>query len=603
MSSVTPPPRDLVATTPTGTVGAPIDDEEERGALSPVDRIHRFLHGQPVAGPAIVLVLATIVFSFLSDTFLTTTNMSLIVQQVMTIGILAIGQTIVILTAGIDLSVGAMMVLTSVIMGKMAVQNGVPDLLALLIGFGAGAALGLVNGILVTRVKLPPFIVTLGTWQVFFALNLWYSKSETIRSQDVESEAWLLRWLGRAFTILDTRITYGSILMIGLYVAFWYVMKWTAWGQHVYASGDDAEAAELSGIRVGRVGADRPHRFDQPAVGSGRQPRHDQRRGDRRDEPVRRPRPDRRDAARRADRRRLPQRARAGARRRAVAELRDRRADHHRREHRPVDPEGSCMSEPRNTNGAVLEARGLVKRFGSVTALDGTDFDLREGEVLAIIGDNGAGKTSLIKCLTGAQIPDDGEIFLDGEPVTFKNPLESRAAGIGTVYQSLAVSPALDITTNLFLGRERRRAGILGSVFRMLDRSTMERYARQRITDLGIMTLQNINQAVETLSGGQRQAVAVARAAAFATRLVVMDEPTAALGVRETRRVLDLIRRMRDRGLPIILISHHMPNVFDVADRIHIQRLGRRVAVVTPQSHTMSEAVAIMTGATVDSAA
>ena len=247
----------------------------------------------------------------------------------------------------------------------------------------------------------------------------------------------------------------------------------------------------------------------------------------------------------------------------------------------------------------VLQGVGLVKRFGRVTALDGADFELREGEILAVIGDNGAGKTSLIKCLSGAQTPDDGEVLLDGQPVTFKNPLEARAAGIETVYQTLAVSPALDIATNMFLGREPRRSGALGSVFRMLDRPKMESFARQKMTDLGLLTIQNINQAVETLSGGQRQGVAVARAAAFATRLVILDEPTAALGVRETRRVLDLIKQVRDNGLPIILISHNMPNVFEIADRIHIQRLGRRVAVVMPKSHSMAEAVSIMTGAAV----
>ncbi len=172
-----------------------------------------------------------------------------------------------------------------------------------------------------------------------------------------------------------------------------------------------------------------------------------------------------------------------------------------------------------------------------------------------------------------------------------------RAAGIETVYQTLAVAPALDIATNMFLGRERRRPGPLGSILRMMDTPGMRRDAKRTLDDLGIGTLQDITQPVETLSGGQRQAVAVARAAAFGSKVVILDEPTAALGVRESGQVLQLIRDLRDRGLPVILISHNMPHVFEVADRIHIQRLGRRVAVVTPESHTMSEAVAIMTGA------
>ncbi|MEV6235815.1 ATP-binding cassette domain-containing protein [Lentzea sp. NPDC051838] len=245
----------------------------------------------------------------------------------------------------------------------------------------------------------------------------------------------------------------------------------------------------------------------------------------------------------------------------------------------------------------VLQARGLVKRYGKVTALAGSDIELLPGEILAVIGDNGAGKSSLIKALSGAVIPDEGSIFVDGEEVSFSTPLDARRAGIETVHQSLAVSPSLDIAANLFLGRERRRPGVLGSVFRMLDRAGMREEARRQLDALGIMTIQNPGQAVETLSGGQRQAVAVARAAAFGSRVVIMDEPTAALGVRESRAVLDLILQVRERGLPVILISHNMPHVFEVADRIHIQRLGRRKAVVDPKSVSMSDAVAIMTGA------
>ncbi|MDT7782025.1 MAG: fructose transport system ATP-binding protein [Pseudonocardiales bacterium] len=245
----------------------------------------------------------------------------------------------------------------------------------------------------------------------------------------------------------------------------------------------------------------------------------------------------------------------------------------------------------------VLRASGLVKRYGRVTALAGADIELLPGEILAVIGDNGAGKSSLIKALSGAVIPDEGSIFVDGAEVSFSSPLDARRAGIETVHQSLAVSPSLDIAANLFLGRERRRPGVLGSVFRMLDRAGMRDEARRQLDALGIMTIQNPGQAVETLSGGQRQAVAVARAAAFGSRVVIMDEPTAALGVRESRAVLDLILQVRERGLPVILISHNMPHVFEVADRIHIQRLGRRKAVVDPRSVSMSDAVAIMTGA------
>jgi fructose transport system ATP-binding protein len=249
------------------------------------------------------------------------------------------------------------------------------------------------------------------------------------------------------------------------------------------------------------------------------------------------------------------------------------------------------------TTAPVLEAKGLVKVFGRVVGLDDVDVTLYPGEVLGVIGDNGAGKSTLIKCLSGALVPDEGEIFVDGVPVRFKRPQDAREAGIETVYQTLAVAPALDIASNLFLAREVRRKGPLGSVLRMLDTGAMKRQAGAHINRLGIRTLQNINQAVETLSGGQRQAVAVARAGAFGSKVVILDEPTAALGVRETGQVLKLVRDLRDQGLGVILISHNMPNVFEVADRIHIQRLGAGVGVVTPKSHSMQEAVAIMTGA------
>jgi fructose transport system ATP-binding protein len=257
-----------------------------------------------------------------------------------------------------------------------------------------------------------------------------------------------------------------------------------------------------------------------------------------------------------------------------------------------MDPEGVELSPT-----PVLQARGLIKRYGRVTALDNADFDLYPGEILAVIGDNGAGKSSMIKALCGAVIPDAGEIRLGGEIVNFRSPIDAREKGIETVYQNLAVSPALSIADNIFLGREMRAPGLLGSFFRLLDRGAMQNIARQKLSELGLLTIQNINQPVETLSGGQRQGVAVARAAAFGSRVVIMDEPTAALGVKESRRVLELILDVKKRGLPIVLISHNMPHVFEVADRIHIHRLGRRLTVIDPKKQTMSDAVAMMTGA------
>ena len=250
-----------------------------------------------------------------------------------------------------------------------------------------------------------------------------------------------------------------------------------------------------------------------------------------------------------------------------------------------------------NAKKPVLQGKGLVKRYGRVTALDHADFELMPGEILAVIGDNGAGKSSMIKAVSGAVVPDDGEILLDGKPVRFGSPLEAREAGIETVYQTLALSPALSIADNMFLGREIRRSGFLGDWLKMTDKPAMEKRAREMLSELGLATIQNIGQMVETLSGGQRQGVAVARAVAFGSKVVILDEPTAALGVKESRKVLELIQDVRARGLPIVLISHNMPHVFEVADRIHIHRLGKRLCVIDPKDYTMSDAVAFMTGA------
>ena len=257
----------------------------------------------------------------------------------------------------------------------------------------------------------------------------------------------------------------------------------------------------------------------------------------------------------------------------------------------PVGKEHIYAQEP------ILSGRNLVITFGRVVGLDGVNVDLYPGEVLAVIGDNGAGKSTLIKCLTGAYTPDSGEITMNGQPVSFKRPQDAREAGIETVYQQLAVIPALDIASNLFLAREERRAGPLGSVLRMLDKGGMKKRAGEAVQNLGIQTIQNMGQAVETLSGGQRQVVAVARAAAFGSKVVVLDEPTAALGVKESGMVLKMIKQLRDNGLAVILISHNMPHVWEAADRIHIQRLGGCAGVITPQSHDMGEGVAVMTGA------
>jgi fructose transport system ATP-binding protein len=259
-----------------------------------------------------------------------------------------------------------------------------------------------------------------------------------------------------------------------------------------------------------------------------------------------------------------------------------------------VDPprgELGVMAKP------ILAARGLVKRYGRVTALEHADFDVEAGEIVAVIGDNGAGKTTLIKALSGALEPDQGEIRFEGRAVRFDSPRQARAAGIETVHQTLALLPALSIVDNFFMGRERRVAGLLGRWLRKLDHGAMARFARDKLEELGLSTIRDVRRPIETLSGGQRQGVAVARAVAFGSRVLILDEPTAALGVAESRRVLDLLLAVRARGVAIVLVSHNMPHVFEVADRIHIHRQGRRLGLFDRNTQTMNDAVALMTGA------
>jgi fructose transport system permease protein len=234
-----------------GGPSAPVEEEEREGALR---RLQHFLHSHPTTIPAFVLLLGVVFFSIaVGHRFLHPFNLSLIIQQVTIIGILGVAQTIIILTAGIDLSVGAIMVLCSVVMGRLAVDIGLPDYLAILVGIGVGALCGLINGSLISLIRMPPFIVTLGTWNIFFSLNLWYSQSETIRAQDIEQTAPLLQWFGTTIDFLGARLTYGSVFMLLLVALFWYLLNWTAWGRHLHATGDDPDSARLSGIRTSRT--------------------------------------------------------------------------------------------------------------------------------------------------------------------------------------------------------------------------------------------------------------------------------------------------------------------------------------------------------------
>ena len=243
----------------------------------------------------------------------------------------------------------------------------------------------------------------------------------------------------------------------------------------------------------------------------------------------------------------------------------------------------------------LLEARGIVKSFGRVRALRGASFTVNAGEVVALIGDNGAGKSTMVKTLSGVLTPDDGEIHFEGRPVTISDPHAARELGIETVYQDLALAPDLESSANLFLGREATRSGLLGKLG-FLDKREMRRKTQEAFKTLGV-GVQDATAAVATLSGGQRQGVAVARAVTWAGKVVFMDEPTAALGVVQTRNVLDLIMRVRETGLAVVLISHNMPEVMEVSDRVEVLRLGERVAQFRTADTSMEELVGAMTGA------
>jgi ABC-type sugar transport system ATPase subunit len=244
----------------------------------------------------------------------------------------------------------------------------------------------------------------------------------------------------------------------------------------------------------------------------------------------------------------------------------------------------------------VLDARGIDKHFGPVHALKHVDFRVYPGEVVALIGDNGAGKSTLINVLTGVLPFENGEIEFDGELVKFSSPHEARDRGIETVYQDLAVAPHLDAVANIFLGRERRNPGLAGRLG-FLDNDRMRKETEEQLTRLRVR-VPGLERRLVTLSGGQRQGVAVARAVMWASKIVIMDEPTAALGVAQTAMVLDLVRQVRDTGIPVVFISHNMPNVFQVADRIVVLRLGEVITELDPKTATIEDAVAAMTGST-----
>ncbi|MCX6468137.1 MAG: ATP-binding cassette domain-containing protein [Corynebacteriales bacterium] len=258
------------------------------------------------------------------------------------------------------------------------------------------------------------------------------------------------------------------------------------------------------------------------------------------------------------------------------------------------------MAEPSPGRTPILQARGLSRSFGNVRALDDADFEVHAGEVVALIGDNGAGKSTLVKALSGSLALDSGEILFDGTPVDLNSPTAAADLGIETVFQDLALAPHLNAAQNMFLGRELPAPGLLGK-FGFLNTAEMRRQSQEALDDLGA-TVRSLTDPVGSMSGGQQQAIAIARAVAWAKGVVFLDEPTAALGVVQTRNVLDTIRRVADKGVGVVFISHSMPHVIEVADRVQVLRMGHRVATFDAKNTTMEQLVGAMTGATVGAA-
>ena len=247
------------------------------------------------------------------------------------------------------------------------------------------------------------------------------------------------------------------------------------------------------------------------------------------------------------------------------------------------------------SSGAGVVAQGLAKTYGTITAVNDVDLTIGSGEIVAIVGDNGAGKSTLIKMLSGAVIPDRGTVVVDGSPVKLRSPNDARSVGIETIYQDLALLPNLDVTTNLYLGREEMMQGLLGGLG-ILSRRRMRQEAKRHLLDLKITLPQTWGTPVSALSGGQRQSVAIARAMVWASRLVIMDEPTAALGVAQSQAVLDLVRRVRDRGTSVVIISHILPHILELADRIVVMRHGEKVGDLPADGVSQDELIELIVG-------
>ena len=562
-------------------------------------------------GPALILLVLVVVVSLTTPIFFTSRNIGNVFSQTAVISVLALGQLLVIVTRGIDLSVGSTVALSSVV-GAIVfthVQSGVLVIAAIL---GVGVAVGAANGVIFVFGRIPhPFIVTLATLSIVRGIALWAAHGTLIPGMPHAVQVLgggSIGWLPYSFFIVLGLALLGVVLTSVL-----------VWGRWLYAVGGNPDAARRTGIPVKKVlvsvyvlsgltaASRRPHhrRADGRGLSDLRRPRGarlDRRRHHRRRGLRGRARPRRQCPRRRVHDRRDPQRAQPARGQRLLPADGDRRRDPRGgRGRRPPRLRRGALPGRRSDEGAMSEAppalaiRGATKHFGAVTALDGVDLDVRRAEVLALLGDNGAGKSTLIKCISGAHRLDGGSIEMDGAPVTIHTPADARALGIETVYQDLALFDNLRPSDNFYAGRELAGPAWLPRSLRVLRRRRMADATHEVLDRLGV-SLPRLDDPVGLMSGGQRQAVAVSRAAAFASNVVILDEPTAALGVRESESVLDLIRRLRHDGKAVIVISHALDHVLEVANRVVVLRRGRKVGELPASREARTRIVSLIVG-------
>ena len=606
----------------------------------------------PEAGVAIALVLIVVTFEVLGrvlmdDSFLFNTRenveglfnvarLQIIILQVSIVGIIALGVTQVILTGGIDLSSGSIVAATAMIamsFAQVGEINGMentravfgsgwvdlPVIVPMVVALVCGMAAGLINGLLIAYTGIPPFIATLGMMVSARGVAKWWTAGQPV-SFPTESYAAIGAGMTPVFVF-----AYLAIL-------FHLILRYTVYGKHTYAIGSNEAAARMSGIKVARhkvlvytIAGLRGHRrpgaeFQEPdragRNGDDVRARRHRHGGDRRHLAPGRARLDPRHGARRDDLRRHHLGVHVPSPRRLLPG--DGEGGDHRRRRGPrpvaaaprglqglregimasdmqVDISGADAPRPCGDDGdVVLRTEGLTKHYGGVHALQEADFEIRRGEHVAIMGDNGAGKSTFVRQITAVEQRTAGRIWFDGRHVEFDGPLAAREAGIETVFQNLALADHLDVPDNLFLGREKVLFRL--GPFSILDYKGMREATIAGLEKTGVK-IPNIRNTIQHMSGGQRQCVAIARTATFHSKLTIMDEPTAALGVQETAQVENIIRTLKEQGEPLILISHNMRQVMDLCDRIVVFRRGRVCADLRKEETDGQDVVSYITGA------